>query len=141
MAPPDSRKQVGGLCHAKAEAVSHDAKLVFGALLDTKWLTETVSEVINHQPEGLKRATAYILAKYKIGNTECEKSIPLQSLKAQLPDAPAARPRFRQPWNLEQQQQQQQQMKMRTPMRIPLGLTITTAMALHPPQKLLHHPL
>jgi len=82
--PPDSRKQVRGLCYAKAEAVSHDAKRVFGALLDTKWLAGTVVQVINHRPEGSKRATTYILAKYKIGNTEYEKSIPLQSLKAQL---------------------------------------------------------
>jgi len=88
MPPPDSRKHVGGLCYAKADAVTHDAKRVFGAGLETTWLAGTVKEVINHRPEGSKRATTYVLAKYKIGNKEYEKSIPLQSLKAQLPEGP-----------------------------------------------------
>jgi len=87
--PPDSRRQVGGLCWAKAEAATHDAKRVFGAALDTTWLAGTVLKAINHKPENAKRATTHILAKHKVGNKEVEKSIPLQSLKAQAPDGAA----------------------------------------------------
>jgi len=88
MAPPDSRKQVGGLCYAKAEAVSHDAKRIYGVLLDETWLPGTVMEVIQHKSVNAKRATTWIKAKYKVGAKECEKSIPLQSLKAQHPLGP-----------------------------------------------------
>jgi len=43
-------------------------------------------EVIQHRLDNAKRATTYILAKCKVGNKEYEKSIPLQSLKSQLPE-------------------------------------------------------
>jgi len=85
--PPDSCKQVGGLYYARAEQISHDAKRVFGAGYDKKWIAGTVVEVVDHRPSGSKRSTTYIIAKYKIGNKEYQKSIPLQYLKAQLPDA------------------------------------------------------
>ena len=90
--PPDSRKQVGGLCYAKADAVSHDAKQIYGVLLDEKWLAGTVLEVLQHKPENAKRATTWIKAKYKIGNKEYVKSILLQSLKPQAPEGPATCP-------------------------------------------------
>lgn len=84
---PDSRKQVGGLCYARAEAVSHDAKRIYGASYKETWVAGTVTEVVDHRPTGSKRNTTYIIAKYKIGNKEYQKSIPLQSLKSQLPVA------------------------------------------------------
>ena len=92
MAPPDSRRQVGGLCYAKADAVSHDAKRIYGAGLDETWIAGTVTEVVNHRPTGSKRSTTYIIAKYKVGNKEYTKSIPLQSPKAQAPEGPATCP-------------------------------------------------
>jgi len=92
MAPPDSRKEVGGLCYAKAEAATHDAKRIFGAGVGDKWIQGTVTEVINHQPTRSKRATTYILADYNVGNKVYNKSIPLQLLKAQLPEGPATFP-------------------------------------------------
>jgi len=92
MAPTDSRRQVGGLCYAKAEAVTHDAKRIYGALLDEKWIAGTVTKVVNHRPTGSKRSTTYIIAKYKIGNKEHTKSIPLQSLKPQGPEGPPTCP-------------------------------------------------
>jgi len=85
MPPPDTRRIVDGLCYAKAEAVTHDAKRIYGAATSETWLPGTVLEVINHKPDNAKRATTYILAKYKVGNTEHEKSIPLQSLRANVP--------------------------------------------------------
>lgn len=88
MAPPDSRKMIGGLCYAKAEAVSRDAKRIYGVLLPETWIPGTVMEVINHKADNAKRATTYIKAQYKIGNKIHEKSIPLQSLKAQAPEGP-----------------------------------------------------
>jgi len=86
MAPTDSRKEVRDIRCAKAEAVSRDAKRIYGVLLSETWLQGTVLEVINHKPDNAKRNTTYIRAKYKIGNKEYEKSIPLQSLKACAPD-------------------------------------------------------
>jgi len=87
MAPPDSRREVGGLCYAKAEAITHDAKRIYGAGVGEKWIPGTVKEVINHRSTGSKRCTTYIIADYKVGNKVYSKSIPLQSLKAQLPNA------------------------------------------------------
>jgi len=86
MAPTDSRREVGGICHAKAEAVSRDAKRIYSVLISETWRQGTVLEVINHKPDNAKRNTTYIRAKYKIGNKECEKSIPLQSLNSCAPE-------------------------------------------------------
>ena len=86
MTPPGTRRIAGCLCFAKAQAVTHDVKRIYGAATSETWLPGTVSDVIQHRPDNAKRATTYILAKYKVGNKEYEKSIPLQSLKAQLPE-------------------------------------------------------
>lgn len=85
MSPPRQQQACGP--YAKAEQITHDAEHVFGAGHDKKWVTGTVVEVVDHRPSGSKQSTACIIAKCKIGNKECQKSIPLQSLKAPLPDA------------------------------------------------------
>jgi len=92
MAPTGSRRQVGGLCCAKADAVSHDAKQIYGAGLDETWIAGMVTKVVNHRPTGSKRSTTYIVAKHKVGNKEYKKSIPLQSLKAQALEGPGTCP-------------------------------------------------
>jgi len=85
--PPDSRREVGGLVWAKAEAVSRDAKRVYGAAVSEKHLMGTVLEVSVAKPDGAKRAVTYITARYKIGDTEKDKKLSLQTLKAQEPAA------------------------------------------------------
>jgi len=87
MAPPDSRHEVGGLCSAKAEAVSHDCKRTHGAGIANKWLMGTVLEVLSKQGPMAKRATMHILAlaRYQYGNTTKDVEIALQSLQAQNP--------------------------------------------------------
>jgi len=90
MAGPDSRKQVGGICFAKAEAVSHDAERICGAGIGKMWLPGAALEAINHRSDNAKQATAHIRAKCKVGNKEVEKSVPLQSLKAQPQEGAAA---------------------------------------------------
>ena len=49
---PDTRRQVGGNVWAKAEAVSREAKRVFGAAVGRTWVRGTVLEVIIQQNEG-----------------------------------------------------------------------------------------
>jgi len=83
MVPPDSRREVGGLVWAKAEAVSHDCKRIYGAGIVDKWLPGTVLEVISKKSPQAKRATTYILARYKCVETSKDVAIALQSLQAQ----------------------------------------------------------
>lgn len=89
---PDPRKVVGGSVWAKAAAVSHDCKRIFGQVLDRTWLRGTVLQVDSITNDGAKRATTYIKASYNVGNNEWIKSIPLQSLKGENPMAPPPPP-------------------------------------------------
>ena len=87
--PQDSRKVVGGAVWAKAEAVSHDCKRIYGALSSKTWLEGLVQEVIVSRPAGSKRATTYIKALFVIGTGNAkEKVLPLQSLKSEDPNPP-----------------------------------------------------
>jgi Transposase IS4 len=82
MPPVDTRRCVGGFVWAKAEAVSRDAKRVYGRELDNTWLRGTVLEVLtNKRNESSKRTTTYIKARYMVGRMEKEAIIPLASLK------------------------------------------------------------
>ena len=86
---PDTRRQVGGDVWAKAEAVSREAKRVYGAAISRTWVRGTVLEVIIQRNEGSKRATTMVKASYMIGNMEKVACIPLQSLKDKDPSAAA----------------------------------------------------
>jgi hypothetical protein len=87
----DTRRVVGGSCWAKAEAVSHDSKRVYGAKVGSTWLKGTVVEVIAKRSEGSRRTVNYIKARYMVGNEEKIKVLSLQVLKAKDP-TPAATP-------------------------------------------------
>ena len=87
MVPPDSRREVGGIVWAKAEAVSKDCKRTFGAGISEKWIFGTVLEVYKTKKnDKSKKHTTYLKASYKVGDTTQEKSLPLQTLKAQDPN-------------------------------------------------------
>jgi len=81
--PVDTRKVVGGSVFAKADAVSHNCKRIFGAGLKSKWLRGIVLECLSLTKDGNKRATTYIKARFIIaeGTNEVEKILPLSSLK------------------------------------------------------------
>ena len=84
---PDTRKIVGGVVFAKAEAVSHDCKRIYGgAGLSKKRLRGTVLEVLSRKGDGAKKSTTYIKALYKVGTNDKEKILALQSLKAVDPN-------------------------------------------------------
>jgi len=88
MAPPDSRREVGGIAWAKAEAVSKDCKRIYGAGIKDKCIMGTVIQVFRHKKhEKSKRTTTYVKALYKFGNSQKEKSLSLQTLLAQDPAA------------------------------------------------------
>ena len=60
-APPDTRKVVGGFVWAKAAAVSHDSKRIYGQLLDDTWLRGTILEVSSSKASvASRRSTTYI---------------------------------------------------------------------------------
>ena len=84
----DTQRVVGGSCWTKKEAVSHDAKRVYGAKSESTWLKGTVLEVIVKRPEGAKRSVNYIKARYMVGNEEKIKVLSLQVLKAKDPAPP-----------------------------------------------------
>jgi len=88
MAPPDSRREVGGITWAKAEAVSKDCKRICGAGIKDKCIMGTVMQVFRHKKhEKSKRTTTYVKALYKFGDSQKEKSLSLQTLLAQDPAA------------------------------------------------------
>jgi hypothetical protein len=84
----DTRRIVGGSVWAKAEAVSRDAKRIFGAGIKTKFLEGIVQEVIVRRSETVKRATTYIKASYMVGLVPKVKILCLQTLKAADPNPP-----------------------------------------------------
>jgi hypothetical protein len=89
----DTRTTVGGFCWAKAEAVSHDSKRIFGAALAKTWLKGKVVSVSRRLGnDQAKRQTTFVTAEYLIGEKVYTKEIPQQSLKASLPDGCVAGP-------------------------------------------------
>ena len=83
---PDSRRVVGGTAWAKATHVSRDARRIYGAEVDKKWLRGTVIEVMTSRPEGSKRATTMIKARFQVGDTEKVKCINLAQTKKEDPN-------------------------------------------------------
>ena len=88
MPPPDVRRQVGGTVWAKADAVSREAKRVYGAAVGRTWLRGSVLEVLSRRNEGGKRAVTYVRGLYMVGNKEVEATISLQTLKDKDPNSP-----------------------------------------------------
>ena len=88
----DPRRVVGSTCWAKATSVSNDGRRILGVDAHKIWLRGTVLEVISVRSEGAQRATTWIKAKYRLGDTEKIKLINLQQLKKENPDATAASP-------------------------------------------------
>lgn len=84
--PPDPRRVVGGTCWARAEAVTHDAKRIYGASLAKMWVKGTVLEVKSVLRDQAKRATTYINANYQVGNRVYTKMLPLSTTKTKLPE-------------------------------------------------------
>ncbi|CAB9519783.1 hypothetical protein SEMRO_1046_G235090.1 [Seminavis robusta] len=84
----DSRRQVGGVCWAQAKHVSRDSGRIFGAAASTTWLKGTVLSVDKRRGNvNAKRDTTFIRALYKVGDTEKDVEIAMQSLKAADPTA------------------------------------------------------
>jgi hypothetical protein len=82
MATRDARRVVGGFVWAKADAVSRDAKRIYGRELPNTWLRGTVMEVVSQKKTpAQKRATTYIRAHFRVGTETKVALIPLQSLK------------------------------------------------------------
>lgn len=91
----DPRRVVGGSVWAKATSVSNDSRRIYGVEADKEWIRGEVLEVMVHRPEGARRATTLIKAKYQVGDTEKVKILNLASLKKENPNltqAPAAAP-------------------------------------------------
>jgi hypothetical protein len=90
---PDTRRVIGGTVWARAEAVSHDAKRIYGAQLSRTWLRGTVSAITSTlRREYSKRATTFVTATYRLGNNDYVKILPLQMLKDVVPEGGIADP-------------------------------------------------
>ena len=85
MPPADPRRVVGGVVWAKATAVSNDSRRIYGVDADKHWLQGQVTDVIVNRPEGSRRATTLIRAKYRVGEVEKEKILGLAQLKKDNP--------------------------------------------------------
>ena len=79
---------MGGFVWARADTVSHDCKRIYyGSGLKDKWLRGTVLRVIQKKPEGAKRGTTIVVARFTVGGKEYEPELSLQTLKAEDPTA------------------------------------------------------
>ena len=85
MPPVDPRRVVGGVVFARATAVSNDSRRIFGVDADKLWIQGEVLEVLVNRPEGARRATTHIKARYKVGDSEKVKIILLSQLKKENP--------------------------------------------------------
>ena len=83
MPPVDTRRVVGGSVWAKATAISNDSRRIYGVDADKMWLHGEVTEVLVNRPEGARRATTLIKAKYKVGNSEKVKILGLAQLNVE----------------------------------------------------------
>ena len=83
---PDPRRDIGGSVWARAEAVSKDAKRIYGTESGTTWLRGVVLEVLTQRKNASsKRSTTYVKATYMCGNTQKITILPLQVLKDKDP--------------------------------------------------------
>ena len=86
MATRDERRIIGGFVWAKADAVSRDAKRIYGKELARTWLRGTVLQVLSQKKTpAQKRASTYIKALYMVGLTEKVAIITISRLKATDP--------------------------------------------------------
>ena len=85
MPPVDPRRVVGGSVWAKATAVSNDSRRIYGVDADKHWLRGEVVEVLVNRPEGARRATTLIRARYKVGDSVKDKILGLFQLKKEDP--------------------------------------------------------
>ena len=88
----DPRRVVGGSVWAKSTAISNDSRRIFGVEANKLWVEGVILEVLVNRPEGARRATTVIKARYKIGDTEKTAVIGLAQLKKQNPVAEPAEP-------------------------------------------------
>ena len=91
MPPVDPRRVVGGTVWAKATAVSNDSRRIYGVDADKHWLRGEVIEVLVSRPEGSRRASTLIRARYRVGEVDKDKILTLGQLKKDNPveQAPA----------------------------------------------------
>ena len=85
----DPRRIVGGTVWAKTTAVSRDCKRIYGVECDKIYISGVVLEVLNHRPEGARRSTTLIKAKFQVGDGERIKVINVAQLKKDNPNPPA----------------------------------------------------
>ena len=85
MPPADPRRIVGGSVWAKATAISNDSTRIYGVDADKMWIRGEVMDVLVNRPEGARRATTLIKAKYSVGNSEKVKILGLGQLKKEDP--------------------------------------------------------
>ena len=88
----DPRRVVGGSVWAKATAVSNDSRRIYGVEVDKLWIHGTVLEVLVSRPDGARRATTLIKAKYMIGTSKKVKVLGLGQLKKENPQGQVAPP-------------------------------------------------
>ena len=88
----DPRRVVDGSVWAKATAVSNDSRRIYGVEVDKLWIHGTVLEVLVSRPDGARRATTLIKAKYMIGTSEKVKVLGLGQLKKENPQGQVAPP-------------------------------------------------
>ena len=83
---PDTCRDIGGSVWARAEAVSRDAKRIYGIEAGNTWLRGVVLDVMTQRKNAAsRRSTTYVRASYMCGNTEKVTILPLQVLKDKDP--------------------------------------------------------
>ena len=87
---PDTRRIIGGDVWARADAVSRDARRIYGSEINNTWLRGIVLEVMCQRKSATsKRSTTYVKAAYRCGNMQKVTILPLQVLKDKDPKAAA----------------------------------------------------
>jgi hypothetical protein len=82
----DPRCVMGNPVWAKALHVSRDCRRIYGADVDKLWIEGIVLECMISKPDGARRATTLIKAKYTVGNGERVKIINISQLKKDNPN-------------------------------------------------------
>jgi hypothetical protein len=68
--------------------VSRDCRQIYGADVDKLWIQGTVLECMISKPDGARRTTTLVKAKYTVGNGEQVKIINISQLKKENPNPP-----------------------------------------------------
>ena len=80
---PDNRRVIGGHVWARADAVTKDARRIYGTEVTNTWLHGIVLDLISQRRNATsKRATTYVKATYFCGATQKEAILPLQVLSS-----------------------------------------------------------